>query len=268
MDSGRSDKSRIAHTYNAASDHLDALPFWHHFGRRTVERLELARGAHVLDLCCGTGASALAAADRVGSVGHVLGVDLSSELIAIARANAARSRVLNTEFCVADVETLTIEPASLDAIVTVFGLFFIDDMAALLTRAWNWLRPGGTIAVTTWGRHVLEPGEPLFWEAVAREDASITPMSHAGRLPDAAAIAAVFDDAGLPPPAIAEETWHMPLETPDAFWPVILGTSNRAAWEALAPAARTRVKESVTSELRKRCVKALRCDAVYAVVRR
>ena len=69
---------RIAATYGAAADTFDSLPFWHHFGCRTVQRLNLQPGARVLDLCCGTGASALPAAEAVGPSGSVLGVDVTA----------------------------------------------------------------------------------------------------------------------------------------------------------------------------------------------
>jgi len=84
-------KARAAATYNAAADHYDdaANSFWGRFGRRTVERLALSPGARVLDVCCGSGASALPAAERVGPGGHVLGVDLAEELLTLARAKAA-----------------------------------------------------------------------------------------------------------------------------------------------------------------------------------
>ena len=57
-------KLKAEKAYNAAADYFDAEPlaFWARYGRRTVERLRLRRGAHVLDVCCGTGASALPAA--------------------------------------------------------------------------------------------------------------------------------------------------------------------------------------------------------------
>ena len=265
MNHDPSAKARIARTYAAASDHFDTLPFWHHFGRRTIERLSLAPGARVLDLCCGTGASALVAAERVGPAGYVIGVDLSRELIAVARAKAAACGLGNTDFRVADVESLRLEPDSFDAVVSVFGLFFIDDMAAMLRRAWGWLRPGGRLAVTTWGRQVLDPGESLFWDAVAKEDESIQAVSASERLADPEALAALFVEAGLPAPIVSPETWHMPLATPEAFWPVILGTSNRAAFDALPDEARARVRGSVIETLRARHVTSLRCDVIYAV---
>jgi len=65
---------RAEETYNAAANYFDAKPlaFWDRYGRRTVERMALRRGASVLDVCCGAGASALPAAEAVGSGGRVI----------------------------------------------------------------------------------------------------------------------------------------------------------------------------------------------------
>ena len=82
-------KLKAAATYNAAADHFDDAPlgFWERSGRRTIDLLRLAPGMSVLDVGCGTGASALLAAERVGPRGHVLGIDLAERLLATARAS-------------------------------------------------------------------------------------------------------------------------------------------------------------------------------------
>jgi ubiquinone/menaquinone biosynthesis C-methylase UbiE len=78
---------RAARTYGAAADHFDdpALGFWDRYGAATVARLPLVPGQRVLDLCCGTGASAIPAARAVGPSGQVTGVDVAEPLLALAR---------------------------------------------------------------------------------------------------------------------------------------------------------------------------------------
>jgi ubiquinone/menaquinone biosynthesis C-methylase UbiE len=259
------DHARIVDTYSSAADHFDALPFWHEFGRRTVARLQLPAGARVLDLCCGTGASALPAARAVGPTGSVLGVDLTPALIVQARDRAAAEGLPQTRFAVADVEQLACPDASFDAVVSVFGLFFVDDMAGLLRKAWAWLVPGGRLAITVWGAVVLAPGEALFWEAVRREDASLSHISPADRLTTSEALHELFAEAGLPPPAVTLERWQMPLPSPEAFWPVIMGTSNRGVYDALSAEAQGRVRAFVGGELERRHVRALEMDGLIAL---
>ena len=90
-------QDRAAFTYNAAADFYDASPlgFWDYFGRRTIELASLPIGSQVLDVCCGAGASALPAAERVGSSGKVIGVDLATQLFESARAKAIQRRLGN-----------------------------------------------------------------------------------------------------------------------------------------------------------------------------
>ena len=73
-------KEKAAATYDAAAHHFDDEPlsFWDRVGKRTIANLKLHAGAKVLDVGCGTGASALPAAQAVGGNGSVVGVDLAS----------------------------------------------------------------------------------------------------------------------------------------------------------------------------------------------
>ena len=56
--------------------------------------------------------------------------------------------------------------ASFDAVVSVFSLFFVTDMVAEVRELWRVLRPGGKLAITTWGPRMFEPGSQAFWLAV------------------------------------------------------------------------------------------------------
>src|ERR1700755_629045 len=98
-------QARAAFTYNAAADFYDASPlsFWDYFGRRTIELASLSIGSRVLDVCCGSGASALAAAEAVGPNGNVIGVDLAKRLLDLARTKAIQRRLTNIEFEVGDM---------------------------------------------------------------------------------------------------------------------------------------------------------------------
>ena len=152
-------KEKAAATYDAAADHFDDEPlsFWDLIGKRTVTNLKLQAGAKVLDVGCGTGASALPAAQAVGKNGFVVGVDLASRLLERARTKALTAGLDNVEFRLADMTALEYPDSSFDAVVSVFSIFFVPDMGSLVRELWRMVRPGGKLAVTTWGPRIFEP---------------------------------------------------------------------------------------------------------------
>src|SRR5262245_26051877 len=87
-------------TFNSASDAFDAPEnsFRERFGLRTVAHLGLASGERVLDVCCGSGASAIPAAHAVGPSGFVLGIDLADRMLERARAKALARGLRNVGF--------------------------------------------------------------------------------------------------------------------------------------------------------------------------
>ena len=101
-------KLKAEKAYNAAADYFDAEPlgFWARSGRGTVERLGLRRGAYVLDVCCGSGASALPAAQAVGPEGQVIAVDLAGELLKLGQAKAQAAGLQCVEFRRGDMTDL------------------------------------------------------------------------------------------------------------------------------------------------------------------
>jgi ubiquinone/menaquinone biosynthesis C-methylase UbiE len=150
-------RAKTVAAYDAAADFYDdpANSFWERFGRRTIERLGLREGDRVLDVCCGSGASAIPAAETVGPDGFVVGVDLSEKLLELARAKARSHGLRNIEFRPGDL--LDLRPESqFDAVVCVFGIFFVADMAAAVRSLWRAVRSGGKLAITTWGPRFFE----------------------------------------------------------------------------------------------------------------
>jgi ubiquinone/menaquinone biosynthesis C-methylase UbiE len=232
-------KTRAAATYNAASDYYDdpANSFWSRFGRRTIERLQLPEGTSVLDVCCGSGASAIPAAERVGPAGSVLGVDLAERLLALARAKAVERSLHNTEFRVGDMLELGLPTAHFDVVVCVFGIFFVPDMTAAARALWSVVRPGGTLAITTWGPRFFEPGSSAFWKAIQQ----VRPDLYRGfnpwdRICDPDSLRALLEEAGITNAQIVAEAGRHPIASPEAWWSAVIGSGYRGTLEQLTPA--------------------------------
>ncbi|HXY25675.1 MAG TPA: class I SAM-dependent methyltransferase [Candidatus Acidoferrum sp.] len=266
-------KSRAASTYNAAADFFDAPPlaFWDRIGRRSVEKAALRAGAHVLDVCCGAGASALPAAEAVGGNGRVVGVDLAENLLHLARQKTQHRGLANTEFRHADVESLDPAAESFDAVICVFGIFFLPDMdmPAAVRHLWKLLRPGGNLVITTWGPRVLEPGNSIFWDAVRAERPdlykSFNPWE---RINEPRGLSGMLLEAGVTADEVHAESDHQPLESPEDFWTIVLGSGYRGTIEQLDPAARERVRRAVLHGLSELKPRSVETNAVYAIARK
>jgi ubiquinone/menaquinone biosynthesis C-methylase UbiE len=260
-----------ARTYNAAADHFDheALSFWDRFGRGTIAQLQLRPGARVLDFCCGSGASAVPAAERVGPSGEVVGLDLAEGLLDLARAKAARRGLANTTFAVGDLEALDPRLGLFDAVVCVFGIFFVPDMPRAIAGLWRHVGPGGRLAITTWGQHTFEPANSLFWEAVRQEAPDLHKAFNPwDRIATPEGLSAIFEAAGIPGVEIATEAGSHPLRTVDDWWTIVMGSGFRGTVDKLNPAARARVRAKTLAALEREGVTSITAGALYAVARK
>src|SRR3954466_7097247 len=113
---------------------------------RLVKYAGIGAGARVLDVACGTGVVTVTAA-RAGA--HVTGLDLTPELIAVARDNA-RIAGVEVEFHEGDVEDLPFERESFDVVVSQYGHIFAPRPEVAIGEMLRVLKSGGTIAFSTW----------------------------------------------------------------------------------------------------------------------
>lgn len=114
-----------------------------------VEAVRRASAHSVLDVGCGTGGTTLAIARMLGTRGRCLGVDLSEPMIAAARTRAEREH-LPVTFACADAQTHQFEPASIDMIVSRFGVMFFSDPVAAFTNLRGAARDGAALQVIVW----------------------------------------------------------------------------------------------------------------------
>ena len=112
------------------------------------ERLAATPGEAVVDVGCGTGQTTLQLADAVGPNGRVVGVDVSTPMLALARERA-RGRD-NVSFLEADAQTHSFAPATFDALYSRFGVMFFDDPVAGFANLGAAMRPDGRLSFVCW----------------------------------------------------------------------------------------------------------------------
>ena len=145
----------------------------------------------VLYVGCGTGVLSREVADRAGSDGHVFGLDVNEDMLALTRRICP-----NIDLHQGDAGELPFDDTSFDAVVSQFALMFVPDQMATLQEMWRVLASGGRLAVTVWWQ---SPGYPVLAEITRErigEDVS-TAVMDSFSLGDGAKLLKFFQSAGI-----------------------------------------------------------------------
>jgi SAM-dependent methyltransferase len=178
-------------------------------------------GDHVLDVGCGTGKATRDVA-RIARRGGAVGVDLSSQMIGLARKTAADEGVDNVEFQQADAQISPFAPETFDAVISRMGSMFFGDPIAAFTNFHCALHPGGRLTLLTWqGLADNEWLTEFRAAAAAGRDLPTPPPDAPGpfSLSDPVRVRTILDAAGFTD--ITLQDLHAPMsfgpDTDDAF---------------------------------------------------
>jgi len=183
----------------------------------------VAAGQRVLDVACGTGVLARTVAKRVGPTGQVLGLDANPEMLTVARRLDKA-----IEWIDGRAEALPLPDASVDAVVSQFGLMFFDDRVAALREMRRVLRPAGRLAVAVCDAVERSPGygalatllQTLFGGRVA--GAFRAPFA----IGDAALLARLAQQANLPHAEVLRRSATVRFASIDA----LVSTERACVW--------------------------------------
>jgi len=234
-------KRRVAATYNLASAGYDqeAARFFPLCANRLVELIGLQPGQHLLDVATGTGAAAIAEALRVGPAGHVVGVDIATDMLAQACRKIEAAQLTNIEFQEGDAEHLSFAEQSFDAVTCAFGIFFLPEMPTG-PRAWKRVvRGAGVVAFSAFGETAFQPLSDLF-EARIRAYGVTFPVPRRPfswqRLKSLEQCRTLLQDAGLEQIEGRAEQLGYYLRTPQEWWEFVWNSGFRGPVSQLKPA--------------------------------
>jgi SAM-dependent methyltransferase len=171
-----------------------------HVSDRLVELAAVLPSNRVVDLATGIGEPALTAARRVGTAGHVVAIDQSPGMLAVARQRAAALGLGNLEFRVGDIESLEADEHSFDAAICRWGLMFVPNLDSAARGIRRALKPGTRFATAVWSTPDKVPMVSLGGEAM-RKLAGLPPRQPGAldpfRLADVSVLIRALEDAGF-----------------------------------------------------------------------
>ncbi len=135
----------------------DRLGIFGQFAGRLLDLLHPMPGSTLLDVGAGAGAVSIQAATWVGSEGWVVGSDIATNMVSLARQSAVRQGATNVAFCQMDAERLAFPDGSFDAATCAFSLFQFQRMDCALVEIRRVLRCGGRLALSNWGPGYFSP---------------------------------------------------------------------------------------------------------------
>jgi ubiquinone/menaquinone biosynthesis C-methylase UbiE len=161
-----------------------------------LRRAAPAPGEHVLDVACGTGLVAFAAAEAVGPGGQVLGVDLAERMVEAAGRRARAQAVSNIRFARMDAERLELsDDAGFDAALCALGLMYLPEPEQAVREMRRVLRPGGRMVLAVWGERSRCGWAPVFPIVDAEVASDVCPLFF--RLGQGDALARLCAQAGF-----------------------------------------------------------------------
>lgn len=168
-----------------------AGPLFRPWAEITLEELKLSHGDRVLDIACGTGIVARLAKERLGDAGYVVGVDLSPDMLAVARAAAP-----GIDWRAGNAGSLPLHDAEqFDVVVCQQGLQFFPDKPAAAGEMRRALVKGGRLAVATWRPDDETPFFRELRRVAERHLGAIADQRHS--FGNAAPLETLLRDAGL-----------------------------------------------------------------------
>src|ERR1700737_4828278 len=147
-------KQTIAGLYDRAAPIYDQVgpSFFQQAAARLVELVDIRAGARILDVGTGRGAVLLAAAERVGPTGLLVGIDLSAGMVREAAGEIRRRGLLNAAVLRMDAEHLAFRPDAFDVVRSSFAIFFFPRLTETLGNLREVLRPGGIVGIAVGSR--------------------------------------------------------------------------------------------------------------------
>ena len=213
-----------------------------------VQRAGLQPGEQVMDLGTGTGQVAIRAASLVGPAGHVTGVDISGEMLALARARAVAIGLRNVQFREGRAEAIPGDSSGCDVLLASLSLMYVIDRAAAAREIARLLRPGGRFVAAVWAGPA--DCDIVWFQQTAGSFAppSLVPGVGPGALAETGPFLKQLSDVGVHA-RVETEVLGFDVDDFASAWDILAGVTTAA----LAPERREEAKAAVRGAMWPSC---------------
>ena len=216
---------------------------------KLVDLVEVQPGMHVLDVACGTGVVTRLAAERVGSDGRVVGLDINAAMLSVARQFAPVGA--GVEWLEASALEMPFPDASFDIVLCQHGLQQFPDRSAVLREIHRLLVPGGRLGLCVWSRIEGSPGMAALAEALERHAGAEAATNRRApfALGDPDHLRALVEDAGFRDVDVRTVVETARFPSPEALVANQLGATPLSTLGAMTEEARQAVARDVRAAL-------------------
>lgn len=215
-------KEAIRHTFDtvAAQYGKNGARFFHSAGEFMANALDLQGDEQVLDVASGTGATALPLARKLKN-GHVTAVDFSAAMLDQARQIAKQENLHNIDYQTHDMTAMQLGERRFDIATCSFGIFFVEDMVALLQHIASKIKPGGRVMISGFSGESFMPQSQLLFEQLRVYDIEV-PENPIGwkRMAEAEQLHELFNHAGLSKVTIQRQSLGYYVDL-DQWWEIV-----------------------------------------------
>lgn len=236
-------KQWVGKVFDSASSQYGegSSSFFTYFGSQLVKQVPVKSDWKALDIATGKGAVLFPIAEKVGSSGRVVGIDISKKMIEETSIAVQKRKINCIDLLQMDAEKLDFPNCSFDAVFCGFALFFFPSMSKALSEFKRVLKPEGFLAVSTWG-------EDSELDALVNTEINnlckttslaISPLWSAQALQNA------LEMAEFKNVKIVEDTKEFLHNTPEEWWQSLWSHATRAKLEQLSAKQLTDLRERI-----------------------
>ncbi|MGQ0843254.1 MAG: class I SAM-dependent methyltransferase [Sporichthyaceae bacterium] len=229
-------KRAISAAFDNSADSYEqvGVEFFARFGAELARRAQAAPGEKVLDLGCGRGHVLFPIAAAIGEAGLVVGTDLSARMVELCALEAAERGLIQASVEVGDAAAPAFPPGSFDVVTAGMVMFFVPDPRSALRAVLRVLRPGGRLAMSSFG-----PSDPKFAETMAilyRHRVGEPWEDNPDRPFDSSeSIAAMLEEAGFLEVDVVEDSCEIVFSSADHYWAWVGSHGGRIMIDEVGP---------------------------------